>query len=82
MFDGNSEYRLKTEFNEKIRWQINNTGEQAKTAKKLVEDVSVSNDKTSCVVDAEYLGHHFMLCKIVKQGSIANINLRLPLYVR
>ncbi len=82
LMDGDSEYRIKTEFKEEVRWEINNSGQQAKSADKLKQDVKDCNNKTSCIVDAEFLGHHYMLCKIIKQGSIPNINLRFPVYVR
>lgn len=82
MMDDNFEYRIKTEFKEEVRWVINNTGQQAKTAEKLKEDVKECNNKISCVVNAEFLGHHSMVCKIIKQGATANINLHFPVYVR
>ncbi len=81
LMDGDNEYRIKTEFKEEVRWEINNTGAQAKSANILKEEVKDCNNKTSCIVDAEFLGHHYMLCKIIKQSITPNINVLFSLYV-
>lgn len=73
-------YAKKTE-KEKIIWSVKNTGREARKEKAESPDVSKHNNTNTCLVDASYLGHHDMQCKIVKEYS-DNINVRFPVFVR
>jgi len=75
-------YNLRTLLNEHIEWQIVNTGKEAAKAQKLKESMQDYKDMVTCMVDAKYLGHHDMQCKIVKSGNQQNINVRYPVFVR
>lgn len=76
-------YVLKPQFKEKITWKIKNTGKEATKAQKLEEEVNKGFNSNTCTVNAEFLGHHDMHCKITREAvSMTNTNLRFPVYVR
>lgn len=75
-------YNLKTYAKEHLDWQIVNTGKEAMRDKKLKQAMTEHKDKIECQVNAEFLGHHDMQCKIIRQGNLTNVNVRYPVFVR
>lgn len=83
LYENGMPYVLKTYQNEHIEWKIVNTGKQAKQSNALTQEMKEHKDKTVCQVNAEYLGHHDMQCKIIRSGvSTSNINVRFPVFIR
>jgi adenylate cyclase len=67
---------------EKIQWEAINRGSEAEIANQLQHDfLGLYKDRTECIADAGYLGHHYVSCKIFREHS-DNINLSFPIYVR
>jgi adenylate cyclase len=66
---------------EEIEWKIKNTGKEAKNLDQLSPDISQHNNKSVAIVDAAYLGHHDMECKIKRQHS-TNSNLKYSVFVQ
>lgn len=75
-------YRLKTYADEHLEWKIVNTGNQAKVKKKLSEELKERKDQIICEVVAQFLGHHEMQCKIIKQGALTNVNVKFAVFVQ
>lgn len=83
LYENGNPYVLKTYQGEQIEWKIVNTGKQARQKDALTQDMKDFKDKTTCIVNAEFLGHHDMQCKIIRKGvSVSNINARYPVFVR
>jgi adenylate cyclase len=66
---------------QEIEWTILNTGKEATKNQKLTEIIKEAKNKNECSVNAEFLGHHDMQCKIRKQFG-ENVNLKYPVFVR
>jgi len=67
---------------ETIEWYAYNTGNEAKEAGKLKHDFNKNyNNKTHCNTGAQYLGHHYVECRI-KRNHSDNIKLQFPIFVQ
>jgi class 3 adenylate cyclase len=83
LYENGNPYVLKTYQGEQIEWKIVNTGKQARQSNALTQEMKEQKDKTICIVNSEYLGHHDMQCKIIRKGiSVSNVNARYPVFVR
>lgn len=55
---------------DKIEWYAHNSGSQAELANSLNHDFKKEyHNNVICVTGAEYLGHHYVECKIIRQHS-------------
>lgn len=67
---------------ERIEWYGRNSGKQAEDIKHLNLDFDKYFDnKTECVVDAAYLGHHHIECKITR-GHLQTEKVTFPIFVQ
>ncbi|MCF8277001.1 MAG: hypothetical protein K9J17_09715 [Flavobacteriales bacterium] len=82
LLENGHEYTLKTAHGESIKWEINNSGKEAKDDNKPIEVMKDSDNQTQCEANAKYLGHHYMRCRILRSGSITNVNVKFPVFVR
>ena len=82
LLKNNNPYFLNRTLIKSLKWKIINTGKEASNGKDPNEDMDRLNDKTSCIVNAEYLGNHSMQCKIVRPKMDTNINIKFPLFVQ
>lgn len=64
-----------------IEWTINNSGKEAKKADQIKFTVDEAKNQVECSVNAQYLGHHDIQCKIIREFG-SNSNLKYPLYIR
>lgn len=72
---------VKTPF-ESIEWYGRNSGKQAEDMQHLNLDFDKTfNNKTECVVDATYLGHHYVECKILR-GHLPTEKVTFPIFVQ
>ncbi len=72
---------VKTPF-ESIEWYGRNSGKQAKDVDHLNLDFDkIFNNKTECSVDAAYLGHHYIECKIFR-GQLPSEKVTFPIFVQ
>lgn len=82
VYENEQPYVLKEYLDEHLEWKIINTGKEARQNNKLTQEMKEFKDQVTCQVNAEYLGHHDMQCKIIRKGSITNVNVRYPVFVR
>lgn len=68
------------QLNETIEWEIHNRGKEAEENPKPDLGPSSKNEAT-CFVNAAYLGHHYISCKISRPFG-SNIKLTFPIYVQ
>ncbi|TWR25259.1 hypothetical protein FPZ43_17470 [Mucilaginibacter pallidiroseus] len=67
---------------ERIVWTVENRGKEAQADKDLEHNIAGAyENKTECVVDSKYLGHHYMKCKI-ERDHMTNINLRFGVFIQ
>lgn len=67
---------------ESIEWYGRNSGQQAKDLEHLNLDFDKAfNNKTECAVDAAYLGHHYIECKILR-GHLPTEKVTFPIFVQ
>lgn len=66
---------------EKITWEANNSGEEARIAEQVQHDFNGEfKDKTYCIAHAGFHGNHYLKCSIIREHS-DNIILKFPIYV-
>lgn len=71
---------IKLEF-ENIEWRGRNSGREAEDQKQLNLDFDKYFDnKTECIVDAAFLGHHYIECKI-NRGHLNPEKITFPIFV-
>lgn len=67
---------------ESIEWYARNSGKQAEDMQHLNLDFEKHfNNKTICTVDAAYLGHHYIECKILR-GHLPTEKVTFPIFVQ
>jgi class 3 adenylate cyclase len=67
---------------ESIEWYARNSGKQAEDKQHLNLDFEKHfNNKTICTVDAAYLGHHYIECKILR-GHLSTEKVIFPIFVQ
>jgi len=67
---------------ESIEWYARNSGKQAEDKQHLNLDFEKHfNNKTICTVDAAYLGHHYIECKILR-GHLPTEKVTFPIFVQ
>ena len=76
-----NKYNRNEKLGEEIRWEIINSGSQATTEKALSIKADDANNKSQCSATAEFLGHQYMNCKIIRKRS-DNINVKFYLFIQ
>lgn len=76
------EYTWRQATGEQIKWEINNSGQEAKAKDALKQVLDGYDNQTICTADAQYLGHHFMRCRIMRAAHTTNVNVKYPVFVR
>lgn len=67
---------------EKIEWFARNSGKEAEDSNQLNLDFEKHfDDKTECDVDAAFLGHHYIECKI-SRGHLNAEKITFPIFVQ
>lgn len=76
----NNKPYVKLDF-ERIEWYARNSGKQAEDKKQLNLDFdNFFDNKTECIVDAAFLGHHYIECKITR-GHLVTEKITFPIFV-